>query len=72
VLQIGLYLTQRIRPYSLFRLVDYDWYAPLLAGNTSVRQMFDPTHGPGYTAWLLLGTAMFYALAWRSLRRLEP
>ena len=72
VVQIGLYLTQRIRPYSLFRLVDFDWYGPLLAGNTSARQMFDPTYGPAYTTWLLVATATFLALAWRSLRRLEP
>jgi len=72
ILQIGLYLTQRIRPYSLFRLVDFDWYGPLLAGNTSARQMFDPTVGPAFTTWLLVGTALFYGLAWRSLHRLEP
>lgn len=72
VLQIGVYLTQRIRPWSLFRLVDFDWYGPLLSGNTGIRQMFDPTHGPAFTTWLLLATAGFYLLAWRALRRLEP
>lgn len=72
IVQIGLYLTQRIRPFTLFRLADFDWYGPLLAGNTSVRQMFDPTRGPAFTLWLLIATAIFYALAWRALRRLEP
>ena len=71
VLQVGLYLTQRIRPYTLFRLVDFDWYGPILAGNTRAWQMFDPWNGPGYTTWLLLGCVVFYALAWRSLARAE-
>lgn len=72
IVQVGLYLTQRIRPFSLFRLVDFDWYGPLLSGNTPARHMFDPFAGPGFTTYLLLGTATFYALAWRALRRLEP
>jgi ABC-type transport system involved in multi-copper enzyme maturation permease subunit len=72
VLQLGLYLTQRIRPYTLFRLVDFDWYGPMLLGNTRARQMFDAIHGPGFTTWLLLACAVFYGLAWRDLRRAEP
>lgn len=72
IVQIGLYLTQRIRPYSLFRMVDFDWYGPLLSGNTSARQMFDPTHGPGFTTWLLLAAVGGYLLAWRALERAEP
>lgn len=72
VLQIGLYLTQRIRPYTLFRLVDFDWYSPILAGNRSAAQMFDPFSGPGFTTWLLAACAVFYALAWRALHRAEP
>lgn len=72
VLQIGLYLTQRIRPYTLFRLADFEWYGPILAGNVRAWQMFDPLHGPGFTTWLLLGCALFYGLAWRALRRAEP
>ncbi len=72
VLQIGVYLTQRIRPYSLFRLVDFDWYGPLLAGNLPLRHMFDPTAGPAFTTWLLLGAGAFWFAAWRALRRLEP
>jgi ABC-2 type transport system permease protein len=72
VVQVGLYLTQRIRPYTLFRLADYEWYSPILAGNTRAWQMFDPIRGPGFTTWLLAGSALFYWLAWRALRRAEP
>lgn len=72
VLQIGVYLTQRLRPYSLFRLADFEWYGPLLNGNVTVRQMFDPLTGPGYTTWLLLATVGFYAMALRALRRATP
>ena len=72
IVQIGVYLTQRIRPYSLFRLVDFDWYGPLLSGNTTARQMFDPTFGPGFTTWLALAAVAAYVFAWRALRRMEP
>jgi ABC-type transport system involved in multi-copper enzyme maturation permease subunit len=72
IVQLGLYLTQRIRPYTLFRLVDFDWYGPMLAGNIKAWQMFDPLHGPGFTTWLLLACALFYGLAWRALQRAEP
>lgn len=72
VLQLGLYLTQRIRPYTLFRLVDFDWYGPILAGNTKAWQMFDPLRGPGYTTWLLVACVLFYGLSWRALNRAEP
>lgn len=72
VVQIGIYLTQRIRPYSLFRLVDFDWYSPVLAGNKKAWEMFDPIHGDGNTTYLLLGALLFYGLAWRALRRAEP
>jgi ABC-type transport system involved in multi-copper enzyme maturation permease subunit len=72
VLQLGLYLTQNIRPYTLFRLVDFDWYGPILAGNTRLWQMFDPISGPGYSTWLLVACAVFYGLAWRALNRAEP
>ncbi|MBM4063018.1 MAG: hypothetical protein FJ265_18275 [Planctomycetes bacterium] len=71
VLQIGIYLTQRLRPYSLFRLADFEWYGPVLTGNTPAWQMFDPIRSHGYTTWLLLATALFYALAHRALRRAE-
>lgn len=72
VLQLGIYMTQRIRPYSLFHLVDFEWYGPLLAGNLSLRQMFDPLHASGYTTWIALAASVFYTLAWRDLRRAEP
>ena len=72
VVQIGIYLTQRIRPFSLFRLADFDWYGPLLSGNTPAWQMFDPIRGDGLTTWLCLGAATFYLLARRTLRAMEP
>ncbi len=72
VVQIGVYLTQRIRSYSLFRLADFEWYAPILSGNTPAWQMFDPIRGPGFTTWLLVAAALFYGLAWHALRRAEP
>lgn len=72
IVQLGLYMTQRIRPYSLFRLSDFEWYGPILAGHLKPWQMFDPINGVGFTTWVLLATALFYFLAWRALRRLEP
>jgi len=71
ILQIGIYLTQRIRPYSLFRLADFDWYSPVLAGNLRPWQMLSPWHGPGFTGYLLVATLCFYGLAQRALRRAE-
>lgn len=72
VVQIGVYLTQRIRPFSLFRLVDFDWYGPLMSGNIAAWQMFDPIRGPGNTTWLLLACVVLYALAHKSLQRAMP
>ena len=72
VLQIGVYLTQRIRQFSLFRLVDFEWYGPVLAGNTTAAEMFDPFRSHGYTSWLLLGAAVCAVGAWRDLRRAVP
>ena len=72
VVQIGIYLTQRIRQFSLFRLADFEWYGPILAGNTPAWQMFDPIHSHGFTTYLMVGIVFFYALAWHSLRRTEP
>lgn len=72
VLQLGVYMTQRIRPYSLFRLVDFDWYGPILCGNTPAWQMFDPINGPGNTTYLLVASVVLYFLSWRALRRTEP
>ena len=72
VLQIGVYLTQRIRVFSLFRLVDFEWYAPVLAGNTPLWQMLDPVRSHGFTTWLLLGTLACVLLTWRELRHATP
>lgn len=72
ILSIGIYLVPRLRRFSLFHLSDFDLYAPLLLGNKGLRDMFDPIGSDGLTTWLCGATAVFYALAWRSLRRLEP
>jgi len=72
IVQIGMYLTQRIRPYSLFRLVDFDWYAPIMSGNKPAWKMFDPFRSYGYSTYLLLGAVLLYFLSWRALRRTEP
>ena len=72
VLQLGIYMTQRIRQFSLFRLADFDWYGPVLCGNTPAWQMFDPVRGHGFTTFLLLAGLGFYGLSWRALRRCEP
>ena len=71
ILQIGVYLVPRFRRFSLFRLSDFDWYAPIVAGNIGLREMFDPIHHQGLTSYLLAATIAGYALAWRALRRLE-
>jgi ABC-type transport system involved in multi-copper enzyme maturation permease subunit len=72
ILQIGIYMTQRLRRFSLFRLSDYDVYAPILVGNRGPAQMFDPVRHDGATAWVVAATVLFYALAFRALQRLEP
>lgn len=72
IVQIGIYLVPRLRRVSIFRLSDYDWYGPMLAGHLGLRDMFDPVTRAGYTTWVVLATILFYALALRDLRRLEP
>ena len=72
VVQIGIYLTQRIRQFSLFHLADFEWYGPILAGNTPAWQMFDPINSHGFTTYLLAGTVLLYFLSWRAIQRTEP
>ncbi len=71
IVQIGVYLTQRLRQFSFFRLSDFEWYGPILSGNTPAWQMFDPIRSHGFTTYLLVATGVFYGLAWRSLLRTE-
>ncbi len=71
IVMLGAYMTQKVRPYSLFRLSDFEWYSPILAGNMKLWQMFDPIRAPGFTTYVLAAAALFYVLAWRALRRLE-
>ncbi len=72
IVQIGIYMTQRIRSYSLFHLADFEWYGPILAGNTPAWQLFDPIHSHGFTTYLLLALVATYALAQRALARAVP
>ncbi len=67
VLQVGLYFVQQIRRASVFRLSDYDIYAPVLAGNLSAWQLLS-----GAGLCLLLFAAVCFWLALRGFRRLEP
>ena len=71
IVQIGVYLTQRFRPFSVFRLADFEWYGPVLSGNTPAWQMFDPIRSHGFTTYVIAATALFYWLAWRALHRAE-
>lgn len=71
VLQLGIYLVPRWRAWSLFRLSDFDWYGPILAGNLGLAEMFVPGLGPAYSLWLLLAILVFGWLSLRSLQRLE-
>lgn len=71
IIQLGVYMTQRLRPFSLFRLSDFEWYGPILAGNTPLWQMLDPIRSHGFTTYVLLAALFFYFMAWRALRRLE-
>jgi hypothetical protein len=72
IVQIGIYMTQRLRPYSLFRLADFEWYGPILAGNTPLWQMLDPIRSHGFTTYTLVATLCLYLLAQRALLRAEP
>lgn len=71
IVQLGVYMTQQLRPFSLFRLSDFEWYGPILTGNTPLWQLFDPIRSHGFTTYVLAAAALFYFLSWRSLRRLE-
>jgi ABC-type transport system involved in multi-copper enzyme maturation permease subunit len=72
IVEIGMYLIPRLRRLSVFHLSDFDCYSPLLLGNRNLVDMFDPIRHQGLSAWLLACTAVFYGLALRALRRLEP
>lgn len=71
IVQIGVYLTQVIRTFSIFHMSDFEWYAPILLGNTAAWQMFDPVRGSGLTTYVIAATLLFYGLAWRALKRAE-
>ncbi len=71
VVNLAIYFIPVVRLGSLFRLSDFDWYGPIMAGNRGPWQMFDPWHHEGLTSWLLLANLALYLLAWRELRKAE-
>jgi len=66
VFELAIYFVQKIRLTSIFRLADYDVFAPILAGNLDAGGLLQ-TRG----IWLLLATVMAYWLANRLLRKAE-
>ncbi|MEM7200343.1 MAG: ABC transporter permease subunit [Planctomycetota bacterium] len=58
VFEVSLYFVQEIRNTSVFRLSDYDVYAPILAGNLGLGRLF-VTRG----VWLLTASVAAYAIA---------
>ena len=67
VFQVGIYFVQEIRVASLFRLSDYDVYAPILAGNLPLGPLFLERG-----VWILLATLALFGAAVFSFRRAEP
>ena len=71
IAQLAIYFIPVLRLGSLFRLSDFDWYGPIMAGNRGPAQMFDLLHEPGLTSWLLLALALLYGVAHWQLRRAQ-
>lgn len=71
IVQLAIYFIPVLRFGSLFRLSDFDWYGPIMAGNCGPVQMFDPLHHPAFSFWLLLANLLLYALAQRQLTKAE-
>jgi ABC-type transport system involved in multi-copper enzyme maturation permease subunit len=71
IVELVIYFIPVLRQGSAFRLSDFDWYAPIMAGNRGLRQMLDPIWYPGLTAWLLLACVLAYLAALWALRKLE-
>ena len=66
VFQVCIYFVQEVRVVSLFRVSDYEVYAPILAGNLPVGKLFT-TRG----VWLLLVTVAAYLFADRQFKKAE-
>jgi ABC-type transport system involved in multi-copper enzyme maturation permease subunit len=71
IVELAMYFVPVMRLSSVFRLSDFDWYGPIMAGNHGLRQMFDPFSHPGFTTWLLIAAVLLYLAALHALRRLE-
>jgi ABC-type transport system involved in multi-copper enzyme maturation permease subunit len=59
VVQVGLYFVQQIRAFSIFRLSDFEVYAPILAGNVSFARMFWEQE-----VWMILAAAVLCGAAY--------
>lgn len=66
IFEVCLYFVPEVRVISLFRLSDYDLYWPILAGNLRVVE-----HKAMQGLWILLATAILYAIADRLFQRSE-
>ncbi|MFM1873057.1 MAG: family transporter protein [Planctomycetota bacterium] len=71
IVQLAIYFIPVVRHASIFRLSDFDWYGPMMAGNRGPLQMFDPLRHEGLTTWLVLAAIALYAIAWRQLKKAE-
>jgi ABC-type transport system involved in multi-copper enzyme maturation permease subunit len=71
IIQLALYFVPIARVTSMFRLSDFDWYGPIMAGNRSPAQMFDLVGDAGFTTWVLLAVLCLYGVCHWQLRRLE-
>ena len=64
VVQVGIYFVQVLRQGSVFRLADFEMFAPIMAGNTSALRLF-----LGTDLWLLLACVAIYLVSHLLLRR---
>lgn len=71
IVNLAMYFIPTVRVVSLFRLSDFDWYGPIMAGNRGAAELFDPLRHAGLSTWLVLALGLLYAYTHRRLNRLE-
>lgn len=71
IVQLAIYFIPVLRLGSMFRLSDFDWYGPIMAGNRGPAQMFDLFTEAGLSSWLVLGAVALYGIAYWQLRRAQ-
>jgi hypothetical protein len=59
IVEVGLYFVQQIRSISIFKLADFEVYAPILAGNVSFERLFWAQE-----IWMILAAAVFCGAAY--------